>query len=383
MKISTDEINKRIQMRSRALQRKIDFIEKKFEKPLTGFKKSIADSAYPRTEQDAKTVDEEAATLSRDIFSDYFPETLDMMLQQLLNDPESYIKKVEAYETHCPLPEIEFSTEKKEFLSSAKDPMRKMEEARVEKALLFFLEKVNSNHSDTITLLDLGSGSGRITKLLGDILKNIYGDMSNHYTVRGIDVLHDNVFGAIQACKNETSRVTFDVGDMNKLNIASHSVSFVSSVATSYLNSTHRRALEFAEIARVLDKKGGIACIVNPNEDFTCREYGYTMLRCAFDRYFNPFNIATTRRLGSRVLYTERLSKARPDMMFPIHSAVGKAIENVLKATLLDDYRWPRTGGPGLFGSHIFAMNEETNKALRKYTEYRDEQLKLDRKQHQ
>lgn len=374
MNISTDEINRRIQMRSKALQGKIDFIEKKMEKPLTGFKKRIADIAYPRTERDAKTVDEEAAILSKDIFPKYFPETLEMMLQQLLNDPEDYIKKVETYEQHCPLPEIEFSTEKKEFLTSAKDPMRKMEEARVEKALLSFLEKVNSNHSDTITLLDLGSGSGRITKLLGDILGDIYGNTSNHYTVKGIDILHDNVCGAIQACKNEKSRISFHIGDMNKLNVASHSVSFVSSVATSYLNSTHRRALEFVEIARVLDNNDGIACIVNPNEDFTCKEYGYTMLRCAFDRYFNPFNIATTRRLGSRVLYTERLSRARPDMMFPIHSAVEKTIENVLKATLLDDYRWPNTGGPGLFGSHIFAVNEKTKKALKKYTEFREEQ---------
>ena len=377
MKNSKDEINERILMRSKALQRRIEVIEKKLEKPLTGFKKKIADFAYPKTERDAKKIDEEAAIRSKDIFPDYFPETLEMMLRQLLNDPESYIKKVEAYEKHCPFPEIDFITSTKEFKTSTKDPMRKMEEACVERALLGLLTREPILKNDGAIFLDLGSGIGRIARLVEHILKDIFKEKKTRITIYGIDLLTLNIEGAQEVSKKLDSRILFDEGDINCLKFGADSISFLTSVATTYLNTKHRRALELAEMARVLNING-ISCMVYPNDKFSCREYAYIMLRTAFDRYFNPFNISSMRKFGSRFFYTEKLGKSRPDMRLPKDREMENAIRNSLHANIIDYCSFPKRGGPDVMSSYTFSITKETKTVLRKYIEFREEQLKLD-----
>jgi ubiquinone/menaquinone biosynthesis C-methylase UbiE len=370
----TEAVPESVPASSSDLIARIKELELRLSKPLSPLKKTIADIAYPQLEKAARKVDEDQSKLAGDIFPRYFPPTLGEMLNLLLKDPDGYLERIEEYERICPSPDLDFSTETREFTASVKDPMRKMEEARVEKALMHLLVDRSRKNGEKLTALDLGSGNGRIARLVEKRFTDTAEMGGYKYTVWGIDILPSNVYGAKELGKKIGSKVDFLEGDISRLDFGTNTLSFVSSVATLYLIGKHRRPLVIAEIARVLEENGGVSCIVNPNEQFTCRDYGYIMLRTAFDRYFNPLNISVMRRLGSRVFYIEELGKKRPDMGFPDRAEMTSAIGDVLGAELLDLYSFPNGIGPNLMTAHSFRITTKTKDVLRKYTDCRESQ---------
>jgi SAM-dependent methyltransferase len=367
-------IEKNISNRDVDLNAHIQSLERKLDKPLSATKKLIADIAYPRTEREAKKINEEHARVANDWFSRFFPPTFGRMLDDLLLDPKGYMEKIKEYEFICLCPEIDFVSETREFADSVKDPMGKMEEARVERALLSLLKTTSIRKGNKLVALDLGSGSGRIARRIEQVLQGIFPEDSADFAVLGVDILSSNIDGARIVAKKNGSKIRFIKGDINRLHFETNKISFISSVATSYLNPSYKRPLEFAEIARVLREKDGVACIVNPNEAFSVKEYGYIMMRTAFNRYINPLNIAVMRKLGCRVLYTERLGKARLDMRLPNGSEIMDAVQKVLKSEILEYYRWPKNKNPDLWNAHTFMTNRKTTEVLQKYIDYLSEE---------
>lgn len=362
--------DERISELKEELNADINIVKEKLSKPITKVQSGVANFMYPLTEKKAMPIDEAAAEKSRETFPNFFPPTFIDRLAYFLSNPREYIDSIEEYEKICPFPELDFSTQTDEFRFSTDDPMRKMEEYMIEKAILDFLSSRYVGNGKQIRVLDMGTGSGRIARCSERILRDVFDGNTDKYAVFGIDIIPENIEGAKKVDERTGSEIVYLLGDMNDTKLETGSISIATSVASTYLNATHRRPREFSEMVRLIDEDGGVVSIVSPNDSFSCKEYGDIMLRTAWGRYLNPFNILVTSKLGHRVLYTERLGEARPDMGFPGYVDVGRAIKDVLHAEIIDDYAWPESGGPAVFNVYTFRVNGKTKKALGKYIDF-------------
>jgi SAM-dependent methyltransferase len=314
-------------------------------------------------------IDEDAAKQARETFKNYFPEKVEEMLAQLLDDPEGYHQKVVAFEKVCPPVFVDFPTDPSYYRVIISDPSRQLQEVLTRLALFSNFPSSNGKYS----ALDVGTGYGRLARVIEDTLRSLYAGEKG-YSVFGQDILEGNIEAAKKLNRETGSDIAFFTRDMNQLPFPSDSLNLVNTTDASYLNFRHRRPFYIAEIARVLRPDGGVCCITNPNEKTTLKEYNYVMMRTNYRTYLNPVNMMKAAVLGKCSIYIDALSKARPDWALTTTADMTDTLTRTLKADIIDINNWPKKGGPSIYSGFTFAINDSTKKQIEKYTKFRENQ---------
>lgn len=312
-------------------------------------------------------IDEDAARLARETFKNYFPEKLEEMIGQLLSDPEGYQQKVVAFEKNCPPVFVDFPTNPSYYRVLTSDPSRRLQEVLTR---LAFLSNFKSSE-DRYYALDMGTGYGRLARIIEDAAKVLYTD-KKAYKVFGMDISESNIESAKKLNHELESEVDFFPHDMNQIPFPSDSLNLINTTDASYLNFKHRRPFYLAEIARVLSPENGVCCITNPNENTTLKEYNYVMMRTNYRTYFNPLNIMKATALGKCSIYIDALSKARPDWELTTTADMTNTLTKVLKAEIIKLTNWPEQGGPAIYSGFTFEVNDNTKKQIERYTKFRE-----------
>jgi len=84
---------------------KEETLHEMLNQPLSFIQKALVDGLYTfyfDVLGKKPKIDEDAAWLARKEFKKYFPENLEEMLKQLLEEPEGYHQKVVAFEKYAP-----------------------------------------------------------------------------------------------------------------------------------------------------------------------------------------------------------------------------------------------------------------------------------------
>jgi len=352
----------------------IDHFHSEMHGELNVPKRVLAVISYAAIDLSTSDPDHLIASRSAELYKKYFHTDLCSGMNDLITDPRGYAQKVEEYEKECAYPVEFFSTETEHFKIIIKDPVRAIEKPIVSKALL--LSK-HINRPD-LMVLDVGSGSGRISRAIEQTLKELF-DGRNVFNVFGLDLSEDNINGAKIIGGGLDSNVKYIFGDMNKMPFPSESFHFVSSATTTYLNTTHRRLLEIAEMIRVLTEEDGIVIITGPNETFQLKECCKAMVRGGFKRYLDPDRLSGSLPMGKFVRYLEKLAEIRPDVAFPSREDMARTMKDVLGADILFKYDWPITGEAGFYSAASFSVNSKTKKAMTKYIDFRESRSKLEK----
>jgi ubiquinone/menaquinone biosynthesis C-methylase UbiE len=340
--------------------------------PLTFFQKAVVDGLYTfyfDVLGKKPKIDEDAARQVRETFRKYFPEKVEEMLVQLLDDPNGYQQKVEAFEKICSPVFVDFPTDPSYYRVIISDPSRQLQEVLTKKALFSNF----SSSSGKYSALDIGTGYGRLARVIEDTLRSLYKGKKK-YKVFGQDILESNIEAAKKLNRETGSEITFFTRDMNQLPFPSDSLNLVNTTDASYLNFRHRRPFYIAEIARVLRPDSGVCCITNPNEKTTLKEYNYVMMRTNYRTYLNPVNIMKATVLGKCSIHIDALSKARPDWALTTTADMTDTLTRALKADVIDIINWPKKGGPSIYSGFTFAINDSTKKQIDKYTKFRENQ---------
>jgi SAM-dependent methyltransferase len=314
-------------------------------------------------------IDEDAARLAREEFKKYFPEKVEEMLAQLLEDPDGYQQKVVAFEKICLPVFVDFPTDPSYYRVITSDPSRQLQEVLTRLALFTNFPSSDGKYS----ALDVGTGYGRLARVIEDTLRPLYAG-GKGYRVFGQDILEGNIEAAKKLNRETGSEITFFTRDMNQIPFPSDSLNLVNTTDASYLNFRHRRPFYIAEIARVLRSDGGVCCITNPNEHTTLKEYNYLMMRTNYRTYLNPVNITKAMVLGKCSIYIDALSKARPDWALTTTADMTHALKRVLKADIINVNNWPKKGGLSIYSGITFAVNDSTKKQIDRYTKFRERQ---------
>ncbi len=312
-------------------------------------------------------IDEKSARLARETFGSYFPESLEEMLAQFLQDPEGYQQKVVAFEKACPPVFVDFPTNPSYYRVITSDPSRRLQEVLTRLALLSNYETAGGIYR----ALDVGTGFGRLARVMEETLAALDPE-GKGYRVFGMDILEDNIEQAKQLKQSIGSNIRFFTRDMNQIPFPSDFLNLVNITDASYLNFRQRRPFYLAEIARVLAPGRGVCCITNPNENTTLKEYNYVMMRTNYKTYLNPLNILKATVLGKCSLYIDALSRARPDWALTTTADMTQTLSRVLKADIIDVQNWPKKGGPAIYSAFTFAVNAETKKQIAAYTAFRE-----------
>ena len=149
-------------------------------------------------------IDEDAARQARETFKNYFPEKVEQMLAQLLDDPEGYHKKVVAFEKICPPVFVDFPTDPSYYRVIISDPSRQLQEVLTRLALFSNFPSANGKYS----ALDVGTGYGRLARVMEDTLRSLYAAGKN-YKVFGQDILEANIESAKKLNRETGSEITF------------------------------------------------------------------------------------------------------------------------------------------------------------------------------
>jgi len=340
--------------------------------PLSFFQKTLVDGLYTfyfDVLGKKPKIDEDAARQARETFKKYFPEKVEEMLVQLLDDPKGYQQKVEAFEKICSPVFVDFPTDPSYYRVIISDPSRQLQEVLTKKALFSNFPSSNGKYS----ALDIGTGYGRLARVIEDTLRSLYTGEKG-YKVFGQDILESNIEAAKKLNRETESEITFFTRDMNQLPFPSDSLNLVNTTDASYLNFRHRRPFYIAEIARVLRPDGGVCCITNPNEKTTLKEYNYVMMRTNYRTYLNPVNIMKAAVLGKCSIHIDALSKARPDWALTTTADMTDTLTRALKADVIDVINWPKKGGLSIYSGFTFAINDGTKKKIEKYIKFRENQ---------
>ena len=340
------------------------------KQPLSFIQKALVDGLYKfyfDVLGKKPKIDEDAARQARETFNKYFPEKVEEMVIQLLDDPEGYQQKVVAFEKICPPVFVDFPTDPSYYRVIISDPSRQLQEVLTKKALFSNFPSSNGKYS----ALDVGTGYGRLARVIEDTLRYLYAEEKS-YRVFGVDILESNIEAAKILNRETGSEITFFTRDMNQIPFPSDSLNLVNTTDASYLNFRHRRPFYIAEIARVLRPDGGVCCITNPNENTTLKEYNYLMMRTNYRTYLNPVNIMKTTVLGKCSIYIDALSKARPDWALTTTADMTDTLKRALKADIIDITNWPKKGGPSIYSGFTFAVNDRTKKQIERYTKFRE-----------
>ncbi len=340
--------------------------------PLSFIQKALVDGLYTfyfDVLGKKPKIDEDAARQARETFKNYFPEKVEQMLAQLLDDPEGYHQKVEAFEKICPPVFVDFPTDPSYYRVIISDPSRQLQEVLTRLALFSNFPSANGKYS----ALDVGTGYGRLARVMEDTLRSLYAAGKN-YKVFGQDILEANIESAKKLNRETGSEITFFTRDMNQIPFPSNSLNLVNTTDASYLNFRHRRPFYIAEIARVLRSDGGVGCITNPNEHTTLKEYNYLMMRTNYRTYMNPANVLKAMVLGKCSVYIDALSKARPDWALTTTGDMTNALKNVLKSDIINVNNWPKKGGLPIYSGITFAVNDLTKKQIERYAKFRERQ---------
>jgi SAM-dependent methyltransferase len=340
--------------------------------PLTFTQKAIVDGLYTfyfDVLGKKPKIDEDAARQARETFKKYFPEKVEEMLIQLLNDPGGYQQKVAAFEKICPPVFVDFPTDPSYYRVIISDPSRQLQEVLTKLALFSNFPSSGGKYA----ALDVGTGYGRLARVIEDTLRTLYAG-GKGYRIFGQDILESNIEAAKKLNQETGSEISFFTRDMNQLPFPSDSLNLVNTTDASYLNFRHRRPFYIAEIARVLRTDGGVCCITNPNEKTTLKEYNYLMMRTNYRTYLNPVNIIKATVLGKCSIHIDALSKARPDWALTTTEDMTNLIKRVLKSDIIGVNNWPKKGGPSIYSGFTFAVNDKTKKQIDKYTQFREHQ---------
>jgi len=340
--------------------------------PLSFIQKALVDGLYTfyfDVLGKKPKIDEDAARQARETFKNYFPEKVEEMLVQLLDDPEGYHQKVAEFEKICPPVFVDFPTDPSYYRVIISDPSRQLQEVLTKLALFSNFPSSSGKYS----ALDVGTGYGRLARVIEDTLRFLHA-VGNSYRVFGQDILESNIEAAKKLNRETGSEITFFTRDMNEIPFPSDSLNLVNTTDASYLNFRHRRPFYIAEIARVLRSDGGVGCITNPNEHTTLKEYNYLMMRTNYRTYLNPANIMKAMVLGKCSIYIDALSKARPDWALTTTEDMTNALKNVLKSDIINVNNWPKKGGLPIYSGITFAVNDSTKKQIDRYTKFRERQ---------
>ena len=351
---------------------KEETLHEALNQPLSFIQKALVDGLYTfyfDVLGKKPKIDEDAARQARETFKNYFPEKVEDMLAQLLDDPEGYQQKVVAFEKICPPVFVDFPTDPSYYRVIISDPSRQLQEVLTRLALFSNFPFSDGKYS----ALDVGTGYGRLARVIEDTLLSLYAG-GKGYRVFGQDILEGNIEGAKKLNRETGSEITFFTRDMNQIPFPSNSLNLVNTTDASYLNFRHRRPFYIAEIARVLRPDGGVCCITNPNEKTTLKEYNYLMMRTNYRTYLNPVNIMKATVLGKCSIYIDALSKARPDWALTTTADMTDTLTRVLKADIIDVNNWPKKGGPSIYSGFTFAVNDSTKKQIDRYTKFRERQ---------
>ena len=349
---------------------KEETLYKVLNQPLSFIQKALVDGLYTfyfDVLGKKPKIDEDAARQARETFKNYFPEKVEEMLAQLLDDPEGYHQKVVAFEKVCPPVFVDFPTDPSYYRVIISDPSRQLQEVLTRLALFSNFPSSNGKYS----ALDVGTGYGRLARVIEDTLRSLYAGEKG-YRVFGQDILEGNIEAAKKLNRETGSDIAFFTRDMNQLPFPSDSLNLVNTTDASYLNFRHRRPFYIAEIARVLRPDGGVCCITNPNENTTLKEYNYLMMRTNYRTYLNPVNMMKATVLGKCSIYIDALSKARPDWALTTTADMTDTLTRALKADIIDITNWPKKGGPSIYSGFTFAVNDNTKKQIEKYTKFRE-----------
>jgi SAM-dependent methyltransferase len=365
IKAQVKELEERANLKKEALHKVLN-------QPLTVIQKAIVDGAfafYFNILRKRPNIDQDAARLAAEKFGQYFPNTLEEMFVELLNDPEGYSQKVKEYETICPPVSVEFPTNPAFYTLITRDPSRQIQEVFTELALLSNFPAKNGKYY----ALDIGTGYGRLARKIEDTLRVLYRGKKG-YKVFGMDISESNIEDAKRMNLETGSEIVFFTRDMNTVPFPSNTFNLVNTTDASYLNFRHRRPFYLAEIARVLNPHEGRGCITNPNENTTLKEYNYVMMRTNYQTYLNPINIVRTSALGKCSINIDDLMNARPDWAITATRDMVNTLERALKGKIIDACDWPKEGGPAIYSQLTFSVSDKTKQELSKYIEFRERQ---------
>jgi hypothetical protein len=142
------------------------------KQPLSFIQKALVDRLYTfyfDVLGKKPKIDEDAARQARETFKKYFPEKVEEMLAQLLDDPEGYQQKVVAFEKICPPVFVDFPTDPSYYRVIISDPSRQLQEVLTRLALFSNFPFSNGNYS----ALDVGTGYGRLARVIEDTLRSL------------------------------------------------------------------------------------------------------------------------------------------------------------------------------------------------------------------
>ena len=360
----------RVEKLKEEARKKEEALHKVLNQPLTFIQKLVVDVAYALYFDvlgKRPKIDMDAARLAQEKFRKYFPKTVEEMLKELLRDPVGYSQKVREYEEVCPPVFVEFPTNPADYTLITRDPSRQLQEIITELALLSNFPSSEGKYY----AIDVGTGYGRLARVIENTLKSLC-DEKEEYKVFGMDISETNIEYARKLNEEVGSEIVFFARDMNTIPFAPDTFHLVNTTDASYLNFRQRRPYYIAEIARVLRPDIGRACITNPNENTTLKEYNYVMMRTNYRTYLNPVNIIRSTTLGKCSIHIDALAKIRPDWELTTTQDMTNTLTRVLKADIIDINNWPRQGGPSIYSGFTFAVNDRTKKELTKYIEFRD-----------
>jgi len=156
-------------------------------------------------------------------FKKYFPEKVEEMLAQLLDDPEGYHQKVVAFEKICPPVFVDFPTDPSYYRVIISDPSRQLQEVLTKLALFF-----KFFHLQTVSILPLMWA--RVWPARQGYRRHIAALFTREGRATGSfgqDILEGNVDAAKKLNRETGSEITFFTRDMNQIPFPSDSLNLV------------------------------------------------------------------------------------------------------------------------------------------------------------
>lgn len=243
-----------------------------------------------------------------------FPATLPEQAHELLLDPDTYRTKVDSYHQRLPANQaIAFLTGNDFDSLAEEDPLRIQEELFVLQGLLQ-CEALPAG--GRFNLVDLGSGSGRLTRSLG---KTIAGIMPRErVTIAGLDIDRENIMAGLgnRNGSHLDYALGFVQGDLLHPPFRPETFSFCALSSVLQLIPFQRRVLLLKEVVGCL-KTGGHGVLTGPNEKCTIEGFIRSTFAAYPEVYLNPSLSLKVVAFTPLAKMIDRLSRERADYSYP------------------------------------------------------------------
>lgn len=324
------------------LKKKIEENKRRLTRPVTIFEGFVAQWAvlFSRLGMPTAGTHLSASEIRQvnECYQSLFPSTLPEQAQELLRDPEAYQDKVNSYQQCLPGEQaIAFPTGNDFDALTKDDPLRIQEELFV---LQTMLQCETLSTTGRFNVVDLGSGSGRLTRSLGKSIAALL--PREHIRIIGLEIDRANIEAALGDgnWKTLNFQVGFVQGDLLHPPLRPETVSFCVLGSVLQLIPVQQRVLLLQEVVRLL-KTGGWGVLTGPNEKCSLEGYIRSTFAAYPDVYLNPVNSYKAFLFAPLAQRIDRLCRERADYRYPDTREVCKVME-LLGCQIESVETWPR-----------------------------------------